>query len=119
MLKCPSCGESPIFCELGKVRSFRDWATPLEGCEKCGYKYDREPGYFLMAVWAVNYGVCGIFGVALYVTALLLGLELPQMLAMVLTPVAIANVLFVRHAKAYFLAFDHFVDPPYLSKNRI
>jgi hypothetical protein len=29
-----------------------------------------------------------------------------------LVPVFVFAVVFARHAKAYFLAFDHFLDPP-------
>ena len=36
---------------------------PLEGCPQCRYKYEREPGYFLLSTWALNYGVIGGLGV--------------------------------------------------------
>lgn len=62
MLRCPTCGEKPIFPPARKVRSLGDWFTPLDGCPQCGYPYEREAGYFLMAIWGVNYGLIGLGG---------------------------------------------------------
>jgi len=33
------------------------------------------------------------------------------LLLMVLIPVIAANIILARHAKAFFIAFDHFFDP--------
>ena len=65
-LRCPECGEHSIFKPLKETRSLNDWMHPLEGCPKCGYKYEREPGYFLLSTWALNYGIVGGLGLALY-----------------------------------------------------
>src|SRR5690349_1329720 len=48
-LRCPECGVSPMFVPVARTRSLRDWFTPLDGCPRCGYAYDREDGYFLLA----------------------------------------------------------------------
>jgi uncharacterized protein (DUF983 family) len=111
-LRCPECGESPIFTPLRETRSVSQWMHPLEGCPRCRYKYEREPGYFLLSTWALNYGLVGGLG-------LLAGLAVEwlwhppvwQTITCVAVPVLAANVLFVRHSKAIFLAFDHFIDP--------
>lgn len=111
-LRCPSCGEKPLFAPWYKVRRPRDWMTPLDGCPKCGYPYEREPGYFLMSIWAVNYGFGSIVGLILY-AVLEWKYDLPvwQLIAAVIAPVIIFNIVFSRHAKALFLAFDLFFDP--------
>lgn len=111
-LRCPICGRKPIFVPLLKTRSVRDWFNPLDGCPHCGYAYEREPGYFLMAVWAVGYGFGSILGIAIYV-ALEWFYDLPIgiLLCAVLIPVLLFNLLFARHAKALFIAVDHFFDP--------
>lgn len=111
-LRCPECGQKPIFAPWRSTRSLRDWFTPLDGCPRCGYPYEREPGYFLLAIWAVNYGLGSLLGLAIYFTLLFtVELSTPQILCAVLLPVLCFNLLFARHAKAIFLAFDHFVDP--------
>ena len=66
LLKCPECGTRPIFLPLLRIRSLRDYFTPLDGCPRCGYAYERETGYFLLAVWAINYGFGSILGIAIY-----------------------------------------------------
>lgn len=55
--KCPECGVPPIFVPIRRTRTFRDWFTPLDGCPRCRYAYERESGYFLMATWGSNYFV--------------------------------------------------------------
>jgi uncharacterized protein (DUF983 family) len=111
-LRCPECGEHPIFVPVRRVRSLFDWVYPLDGCPRCGYAYERESGYFLLAIWAVNYGVVAAVGLALglwlqsYTT-----LKLWSIVGILLVAMPLASVLFVRHAKALYLAMDHYFDP--------
>jgi uncharacterized protein (DUF983 family) len=111
-LRCPECGISPLFVPARKVRSIWNWFTPLDGCPRCGYAYERESGYFLMATWAFNYGiVCG--------TGLIIGLlvdhfyqpSLTNLILVMAIPFPIFAVLFARHAKSLYLAMDHYIDP--------
>lgn len=112
LLRCPVCGAKPIFKPMAQVRNFHDWFTPLDGCPRCGYAFDREPGYFLMAVWGVNYGVVALVGLSAYVLAERFAtLSVWQMILWVALPMPLMQFLFARHAKAYFLALDHFFDP--------
>ncbi len=95
-----------------RVRSLQDWFTPLDGCPRCGYAYERETGYFLLAVWAVNYGLGSVLGIAIYmVLEFVFHLPLRWLLVGVILPVMLFNLLFARHAKSLFLAIDHFFDP--------
>jgi len=94
------------------LRCLRDWFTPLDGCPRCGYAYERETGYFLLAIWAVNYGLGSLLGLAIYLALeMFLSLSLPVLLFWVIAPVVVFNLLFARHAKAFFLALDHYFDP--------
>ncbi len=50
--KCPNCGEGKVFKKsTGIIRM----PIMFEKCEKCTYKFDREPGYFLGALY-ISYG---------------------------------------------------------------
>jgi uncharacterized protein (DUF983 family) len=111
-LRCPVCGKSPVFAPLRSTRSLRDWFTPLDGCPRCGYPYEREPGYFLAAVWMINYGAGSFLGIVLYF-ALEYTVHPPVgwLMAVVLTPIAFFNLLFARHSKTLFIAIDHLTDP--------
>jgi uncharacterized protein (DUF983 family) len=111
-LRCPVCGEHPIFVPWRCVRSLRDWLTPLEGCPRCRYRYDREPGYFLLATWAFDYAaVGGAALVAWFLLATFTDVALVPMLLLLLVPMPVASILVARHAKALWLALDHFLDP--------
>jgi uncharacterized protein (DUF983 family) len=112
LLRCPVCGVSPVFPPLARTRSLHDWFTPLDGCPRCGYAYDREPGYFLLSIWAINYGFAALLGLLLYgVFELLFQWPVWTLIAAVVGPVVLFNLLFVRHAKTIFIAWDHFFDP--------
>jgi uncharacterized protein (DUF983 family) len=111
-LRCPECGISPIFKLMRDTRSLFDWFTPLDGCPRCGYAYQREEGYFLLATWGVNYGV--VAGLALVISMMfewLHPLTMWQYVLYVFTPMPLLSFALVRHAKAIWLAIDHFVDP--------
>ncbi len=112
MLRCPVCGTTPIFPSLRRTRSLHDWFSPLDGCPRCGYPYDREPGYFLLSIWAVNYGLGSLLALALYgIFEWFFDWPVGTLITAVIVPVVIFNLLFARHAKAFFIAWDHYFDP--------
>jgi uncharacterized protein (DUF983 family) len=111
-LRCPVCGATPLFPALNQTRSLHDWFTPLDGCPRCGYPYDREPGYFLLSVWAINYGIAALLGLLLYfLFEWFFDWPVWTLIASVIGPVILFNILFVRHSKAIFIAWDHYFDP--------
>jgi uncharacterized protein (DUF983 family) len=110
-LRCPACGHSAIFLPLSRTRRPRDWFTPLDGCPRCGYAYEREPGYFLLSTWAINYSVACAVGLTCF--ALVdPRLGLPAVLAATLVPTVLTSLLLIRHSKALFIAIDVYADPP-------
>jgi len=112
LLKCPECGTKPIFMSIFRVRRLRDYFTPLDGCPRCGYAYERELGYFLLSIWAINYGGGSILGIMIYCyLEYFYHLSLPLLLVCVISPVVLFNFFFARHSKAFFIALDHYFDP--------
>ncbi len=112
LCRCPTCGESAIFSPVKTTRSLHDWFTPLDGCPRCGYAYEREPGYFLLAIWGVNYGVIGLGAISVYFILRATTDLRPILLFMLcVMPAPFLSLLFARHAKSMFLAMDHFFDP--------
>ena len=103
---------------MRNVRNLYDWFTPLDGCPICGYAYEREQGYFLLSIWGLNYGLIAGLG-------LLVGLIIQQKLHpglwspwwLLLAPMPVLSFLFARHAKALFLAMDHYFDPHVVSSS--
>ena len=110
-LRCPECGISPMFVPLARTRSLHGWYQPLDGCPRCGYAYEREPGYFLLAIWGSQYGVVAGFGITLGLILMSAGLSLTKVLWFTIVPTVILGLAFIRHAKAIYLAVDHFFDP--------
>jgi uncharacterized protein (DUF983 family) len=118
-LRCPECGVSPLFVPLRRTRSWRDWSTPLDGCPRCGYAYEREEGYFLLAIWGVHYFVVAGFGLVLgLVIDAVYQPPLTRLVVGVSVPTVVFALLFVRHAKSIYLAIDHFFDPHVRTKAR-
>jgi uncharacterized protein (DUF983 family) len=111
-LQCPVCGRSPIFIPFWRTRSVMDWFTPLDGCPRCGFPYEREPGYFLFSLFVLNFGFVVSVALVTYIfleyyanvstAVLLIGTGLPA---------PFVAILIARHAKALFIAVDHFFDP--------
>ncbi len=115
LLRCPVCGTRPIFLPVRRVRSFDDWFSPLDGCPRCGYPYEREAGYFLLAIFGFNFGFAVFVGIAVFVYLAvfhdLAEITTWQLIAATVLPIPLVNLLVARHAKALFIALDHFVDP--------
>jgi len=101
-----------MFVHWPKVRSLQDWLMPLDGCIQCGYPFEREPGYFLLSIFAINYGVGALVGLAIYLI-LEFWIKLPIFVVLFFTvlPIPLFNLWFARHSKALFIAFDLFFDP--------
>ena len=111
-LRCPECGHSRIFKPWRQTRSLDDWFHTLHGCEICNYAYEREQGYFLLSIWALNYGlIAGMAVVVMFTLEALFSPPLWVQLVFVIAPMPIFSFLFARHSKALFLALDHFCDP--------
>lgn len=111
-LTCPRCGISPVFPPLRETRSFQDYFSTRKGCPRCRYDYEREPGYFLMATFAVNYSLMIGTGLFLWiVTETFFELAMWLQLTIILTPMVVVGVAAARLSKAIFLAFDLWVVP--------
>jgi uncharacterized protein (DUF983 family) len=111
-LRCPECGVSPVFMPAGKTRSVRDWVTPLDGCPRCGYAYEREAGYFLIAIWGIHYfTVTGLGLAAGLVIDTLVPMPLWALVVVTAVPTVAFGFVFSRYAKSLYLAIDHYFDP--------
>ena len=111
-LRCPVCGISPLFLPARRTEGILDWFTMLPGCPRCGYRYEREPGYFLFPLWLVSFGLVPLVGVGLFLLLdRLFELSTPQLILLVLAPMWLLGILAVRHVKAFYLASDHLLHP--------
>ena len=102
-LRCPRCGQAPIFVRGYQMRP---------GCPRCGLRFEREPGYFTGAMY-VSYilalPVLGICVLAVYLLAPSLSFW---------ASVAAAVVLFLpwvpaifRYSRVIWIHLDQTIDP--------
>ena len=76
---------------IKRIRGLSDYFTPLDGCPRCGYAYERELGYFLLSIWAINYGGGSLLGISIYCyLEYFYHLSLPKLLVCVISPVVIS-----------------------------
>jgi uncharacterized protein (DUF983 family) len=112
LLRCPECGACPVFIKLRRVRSLAEWLTPLEGCSRCQYRYEREPGYFAPAIWYIHYFLASAVGLAggLIAEGLFHATFFVEILWAII-PALIVAVVAIRWSKSIFLSIDHLIDP--------
>jgi hypothetical protein len=87
-LRCPNCGKANVFYKA----KYPGLSVPKmrETCEYCGYRFEREPGYFAGAMY-LSYGLGIIEGILAFFLAryFIFGLTYTQ-----LALITIAAVLF-------------------------
>jgi len=80
-----------------------------ERCAACELLFEREPGYFVGAIY-VNYAFAIVFGCgAVLLFDWLVGLSLAQQLTLAVLLVTAIPLLLFRHARSCWLALDYLV----------
>jgi uncharacterized protein (DUF983 family) len=100
VLRCPRCGRTPLYT---------GWFAMHEGCAVCGLRYEREPGYFVGAIY-VNYAVTIVVAAGtVLVLDWTIGLTLAQQLAIGIALGALVPVVFFRYARSVWLSLGYLV----------
>ncbi len=100
-LKCPRCGQGPLFR--------RGFSMP-ESCAVCGLRFEREQGYFVGAIYLNSAGTVLVLiggGLVLHFA----GVSLIPQLVIAATLSVLVPVAFFRYSKSLWLAMDYFLDP--------
>ena len=101
-LRCPRCGEGNLF--RGRLRMY-------QACDRCGLKFQREPGYFLGSIY-FNYGLTALLVTVAYFVGYFGTSIPPTYLLWGLTAFCILFPLwFFRYARSLWLGWDHYFDP--------
>jgi len=123
-LRCPRCGETPLFLggrpEPGEApagavrrgaRAVARWFTMRRACALCGLVFERAQGYFVGAIY-INYAVTTTIAVGGY---FLLwsrtSLSTEAQLAIWIPFVLVFPVVFFRLSRSLWLALEYFVNP--------
>jgi uncharacterized protein (DUF983 family) len=94
-------------CRRGKV--FHGLMTMYERCSVCGLKYEREPGYFLGAMYA-SYAL-GLITTAYWFPLLLLGVSPWLVIGLPAAQLVLQIPLSFRYSRVVWLHLDHRFDP--------
>ena len=101
-LRCPVCGVGPMFRGLTQ-RAF---------CPHCGFRFEREVGYFSNAL-IINYTIVSLpILLVIAPLAFFSGLSLVTLLVAGVLIAVIVPVLTFPLSKALWLAFDVAIRPP-------
>lgn len=94
--KCPKCGEGEVF----RKRSGLFQMPEMEKrCRVCDYKFDREPGYFLGAMY-LSYGLAVLEGLIAFLICYFFFPHLPT----IWLPIIIMLVILLFSFKNYKLS---------------
>ena len=82
--KCPNCGKGHVFEKRTKI--FR-MPVMNEQCSECDYRFEREPGYFIGAMY-ISYGLAIFQGILAFILCSMLFPEIAieWMVAAVILP---------------------------------
>jgi hypothetical protein len=94
--KCPNCGKSEVF---EKKKSFFEFPIMKKDCDVCHYRFDREPGYFLGAMY-LSYGLAVLQGMITFLICYFFFPGLPT----IAVPFIIMGVILVFSFKNYKLS---------------
>lgn len=94
--KCPNCGKGNVY---QKKKRFLELPVMKDDCEVCHYHFDREPGYFLGAMY-ISYGLAVFQGI---ITFLLLYTLFPN-ISTIWIPLIILSVITAFSMKNYKLS---------------
>lgn len=101
-LICPMCGEGKLF---------KGWFRMAKGCARCGFVFERDPGYFLGATY-INYGLTTLISTWTYIVLrFVLAVGQGILIPVLATFCVVFPVVFFRYARSLWLAFDCYLDP--------
>ena len=100
--KCPNCGKGNVY---EKKTKFLQWPVMKDDCEVCHYHFDREPGYFLGAMY-ISYGLSVFQGI---LTFLVLHAFLPKIdtIWVVLIILGVISVFSMKNYKLSRIIYIH------------
>jgi uncharacterized protein (DUF983 family) len=107
--RCPICGAGGLFTR---------WMRLRDTCPRCGYRFDRESGYWVGAI-IINLAVTEIlFGILFITTLLVTAPDVPwqPLLAVALITNGVFPWFFYPYSKTIWMAFDLYFHRPEESK---
>ena len=101
VLRCPGCGRGELFETLLRMR---------RSCPDCGLRFEREPGYFVGAMF-VSYALALGAAAPLGAAGLLLGWGLERTLLACAAELAVLSPWLFRLGRGIWIHLDRWMDP--------
>jgi uncharacterized protein (DUF983 family) len=100
-LRCPVCGQAPMF---------QSWFKRNEVCPRCGWRFMREEGYFTGAM-AINLVVTEMVLFALAIGLLVYGLPIPLDIAIGVAAALLISLGGWPYSQSLWVACDLLLHP--------
>ncbi|MDE0043068.1 MAG: DUF983 domain-containing protein [Candidatus Poribacteria bacterium] len=101
-LKCPKCHRGDMFADLFKMNL---------NCSDCGFKFEREPGYFVGAMY-INYGATVFIAFGGYFALdYLTPISFLQNFILWIVFSGLFPAFFFRYSRSLWLSFDYMFNP--------
>ncbi len=98
--RCPRCRKGPVFHGLMSMH---------ETCRECGLRFEREPGYFLGAMYT-SYAF-GLVTTSYWLPLLFLGFNPWLVIGLPTAQLVLQVPLSFRYSRVLWLHLDHGFDP--------
>jgi uncharacterized protein (DUF983 family) len=99
--RCPRCLQGRVFAGLFRMH---------QHCPMCGLAFEREPGYFMGAMY-LSYGLAIIATLPVWLPMAWLGRSLGEVLLVSGSLLIVESPWLFRYARVLWLYFDHALDP--------
>ena len=100
--RCPICRRGRVFKGMLEMR---------DSCDTCGYRFEREPGYFVGAMYVSYAMAVGAYaGLVLLCQRLLPGLSPAAALGAVFPPFLLLVPVIFRYSRIVWMHFDRLFD---------
>lgn len=99
-LRCPRCGYRPMF---------QGWFSMAQVCYSCAFRFEREQGYFVGAIY-LNFAATMLIVIPGYLVLYAVGLSLPVQVLLSGAFCLVFPLWFFRYSKSLWLAVDYFFD---------
>ena len=102
-LRCVACGQGKPFTGIFRME---------ERCRSCGYRFEREPGYFMGSIYFNYMTTAAILISGIFLLEDGAGLDTRTVTIVLIAFAATFPVWFFRRARNLWIAFDHLISPP-------
>lgn len=101
--KCPKCGHGNVFLSKGNAFLFETPKMNIS-CSDCSFKFEKEPGYFIGAMY-VSYGLGLLEMVIAWLLAMSLGIDMEYAIYGLMILIILMSAFNYRKARIIWMYF--------------